>query len=282
MSRHQAVSLAGRHAVVTGASKGIGLAITRELAHRRCRVTTIARSTELLATMAADLGTNPLELDLAQLDHCAGLLQRIEGEHGKVDILINNAAHPGAGALAAVGAQTLRDALTVNLLAPMELSRQAAHLMQPRGAGTIVNMSSVAGELAMRNMSLYGAPKAALTHLTGYLQRELRGTGVNAMLVFLGEVAGTDLVKVASADPVVAQVVDRFAALPSLSTTAVASAIVGGIEEGRPRVILPRFLAPLFYLRRSPSLLTDLLIPRTAPTSSPEPPSVVHHLRDHA
>jgi short-subunit dehydrogenase len=260
MSRHQAVSLAGRHAVVTGASRGIGLAITRELIGRGCRVTTIARSAGLLATMADDLGTNPLTLDLADLDACAGLLRRIESEHGEVDIVVNNAAHPGAGALTNIDPRTLRDALTTNLLAPMELSRQAAGLMQPRGGGTIVNISSVAGELALRNMSLYAVPKAGLTHLTGYLQRELRGTGVNAMLVLLGEVAGTDLVKTASADPVVAQVVDRFAALPSLGPAVVASAIVDGVETGRPRIILPRFVAPLFYLRRSPSVLTDLLI----------------------
>lgn len=264
MTRGRTRSVAGQHAVVTGASKGIGLAITRELIDRGCRVTTVARSAGVLATMAGEMGTNPWTLDLSDLDACANLLERVEDQHGAVDIVVNNAAHPGAGALASIDSRTLRDALTTNLLAPMELSRQAAGLMQPRGEGTIVNVSSVAGELAMRNMSLYAVPKAGLTHLTGYLQRELRGTGVNAMLVFLGEVAGTDLVKSASMDPVVAQVVNRFAALPSLSPEVVASAAVDGIAAGRARVILPRFVAPLFYLRRSPSLLTDLLIPRGA------------------
>jgi short-subunit dehydrogenase len=138
--RGEDADLTGQHVVITGASKGVGAALASELISRGCRVTSVARTKELLREQAQQLGTNPVVQDLADPAACEGLLPRIEDEHGPIDVLVNNAAHPGNGAFTEVSAGYLREALAVNLGAPMELARQAAALMRPRGSGQIVTV----------------------------------------------------------------------------------------------------------------------------------------------
>ena len=251
--------LAAQHVVITGASKGVGAALARELTSRGWRVTSVARSGEMLQKQAQELGTNPVVQDLADPAACEGLLERIENEHGRIDVLVNNAAHPGAGALAEVSARLLREALAVNLGAPMELARQAASLMRPRRSGQIVMVSSVAAGLALRNGSLYTVPKGGLTHLRDSLAQELHGSGINVMLVALGIVKGTELLQLASQDPVMAQTAKHFARLPQMTPAAVAQGIADGVERSRSVLVMPRAYAPIVHLRRAPSLLSDLL-----------------------
>jgi short-subunit dehydrogenase len=254
------LDLSGAHAVVTGASRGIGAALTRELAARGCRVSTVARSTQVLETMAAELGTIPITADLANLDSLTGLLERIERDGGPVDLLVNNAAHPGVGALADRSCEELRAVMTTNLLAPMELARQAAGLMRNRRTGTIVTISSVAGEIALPHMSMYGTAKAGLSHFTNSLQRELAPHAVHVLLAVLGEV-DTGLVTVANEDPVVARITHRFARLPVLSAERVAKDVLDAVERRQRHLVKPGLLAPTCMLRRAPTRLADVLVP---------------------
>jgi NAD(P)-dependent dehydrogenase (short-subunit alcohol dehydrogenase family) len=132
-------------------------------------VTAIARSESLLREQSRELGTNPVVVDLADLAACRGLLEQIEDRHGQIDALVNNAAHPGPGPfvkVTAVTASELQNAVTVNLLSPMELTRQATALMHPRGRGRIVSVSSLAAGFALRNNSLYTVSKGGLSYLT--------------------------------------------------------------------------------------------------------------------
>jgi NAD(P)-dependent dehydrogenase (short-subunit alcohol dehydrogenase family) len=165
-SRRSGRDVRGQHVVITGASKGVGAELARVLSCRGCQVTAIARSESLLREQSRELGTNPVVVDLADLAACRGLLEQIEDRHGQIDALVNNAAHPGPGPFVKVTASELQNAVTVNLLSPMELTRQATALMHPRGRGRIVNVSSLAAGFALRNNSLYTVSKGGLSYLT--------------------------------------------------------------------------------------------------------------------
>jgi short-subunit dehydrogenase len=247
-----------KHVVVTGASKGVGAELARVLVSRGCRVTAIARSESLLQQQSRELGTNPVVVDLAELSACQGLLEHIESRYGRIDALVNNAAHPGVGAFAEVTASELQAALTVNLLAPMELTRQATALMYPRAAGHIVNVSSIAAGFTLRNNSLYTVSKGGLTYLTRSLSHELRDSGITVTLVVLGIVRGTELLDLVSQDPVMARTAKLFSRLPSTTPTAAATAIADAMERHSYLAVIPRAFAPLVRLRHAPDVIARL------------------------
>jgi NAD(P)-dependent dehydrogenase (short-subunit alcohol dehydrogenase family) len=257
-SRRPEQYLCGKHIIVTGASKGVGAALARELVSRDCRVTAIARSEELLRQQSHEIGTNPVVADLADFAACQGLLERIEDQYGTIDALVNNAAHPGPGPFADVTAIELRDAVTVNLLTPMELTRQAVALMRPRGTGRIVSVSSIAAGFALRNNSLYTVSKGGLTYLSRSLSRELRDHGISVTLVVLGIVRGTELLSLVTQDPVMARTAKLFSMLPSTTPSAAAARIADSMEQDRGLVVIPRAFAPLVHLRHAPDAITGL------------------------
>jgi short-subunit dehydrogenase len=251
--------LEGKHVVVTGASKGVGAALARELVMRRCQVTALARSDSLLREQSRELGTNPIAVDLADLPSCDDLLRRIEGLHGPIDVLVNNAAHPGFGAFTEMSARDVRDALTVNLLAPAELARQATTLMRGHGSGQIVNISSIAAGLTLLNDSLYTASKGGLTNLSRSLSHELRHSGINVLLVVLGIVRGTELLELISEDPVMARSTQLFSKLPTTTPRTAAVAIVDAVERERSLAVIPRAFTPLIRVRHGSDLITSRL-----------------------
>lgn len=255
------MNLTGRHVLVTGASRGIGLALARECVARGARVTMLASSPESITPAAAAVGGTPLVADLSDLGRVAGVLPEAERANGPVDVLVNNAARMGMGPLARLDAATLRGVLTTNLLAPAELSRGAAAAMVARRSGVIVAVSSLAGEMALRNVAAYGTSKAGLSYLSRALQRELAGTGVLAQLVLLGGV-DTDLLRENRADPVAGPASARLAkVVPTPSAEVVARRIAEHIESGRRRpLVLPPAATGAVALRHSLTSLSDLLL----------------------
>jgi NAD(P)-dependent dehydrogenase (short-subunit alcohol dehydrogenase family) len=182
------LDLDGRVAVVTGASKGIGLAVTQTLLREGARVVATSRTrTPDLDSLGQDLLHVPA--DLMDPDAPAEVIARAVEAFGGIDILVNNAGGPPPGAkLPRFGFLELtdddwRDMFEFNLYSAVRTSRAAVPLMLERGGGAIVNVSS---GLARHGSALnfdYSAAKAALINLTKSLSEELgpRGIRVNGV-----------------------------------------------------------------------------------------------------
>jgi NAD(P)-dependent dehydrogenase (short-subunit alcohol dehydrogenase family) len=190
---------AGRVALVTGASRGIGAAIARRLAAAGARVAIVARSLEpgsgghlagsleeTAALIAASGGTAfPLVADLSD-PACdrAAIVAACEDALGPVDILVNNAAACFYLSLDATSERRLRIAYEVNVITPYLLTKAVVPGMRARGAGWIVNITSaIVGTMHLDSpqqalSSTYAPSKAALDRLTVSLATELRGTGI--------------------------------------------------------------------------------------------------------
>lgn len=251
------MNIAGAHAVVTGASRGIGEAVTRELTGRRCRVTMIARTTASLEAIAIQTGATAVPMDLAAETRMDAAIADIEARLGPIDILINNAALGDVAPFLDLPAGASRRHINANLVAPMEMTRKVLPGMLERGRGTIVNVCSLAGEIATRNAAPYGASKAGLSMFTSYLQRELRRSPVTPMLLVLGEVETTMLDQV-RADPVMSRVAKRVGKLRALTPPEVALKLADAIEKDRRILVLPPAARPILSVRHIPSRLMDL------------------------
>jgi len=176
--------LSGKTAVVTGASRGIGLAVARELAVAGADVAVVARSEKGLASVAAEIGGHALRADLSLPEDIASLAERVDALFGGApDILVNSA---GAFSLAPFASTEVEDfdlQLAVNLRGPFLTIRAFLPAMTDRRSGHIVNIGSVAGRLAFPGNAAYSASKFGLRGLHEVLVAELRGSGVRATLV---------------------------------------------------------------------------------------------------
>jgi NAD(P)-dependent dehydrogenase (short-subunit alcohol dehydrogenase family) len=161
-------------AILTGASKGLGRALAGSLAERGWTLVIDARDPAALATAAAELpGAVAVAGDVADPAHRAALVAAAE-RLGGIDLLVNNASTLGASPLPrldAIGLDTLRRTLEVNLIAPLALAQAALPSLRARG-GRIVNITSDAGVEGYETWGGYGASKAALEQLSNVLAAE--------------------------------------------------------------------------------------------------------------
>jgi NAD(P)-dependent dehydrogenase (short-subunit alcohol dehydrogenase family) len=184
--------LTDKVAVVTGAGKGIGMAVTRALADEGARVVAGSRSTSSLDGLA---GVTPVAVDLSATDAPAQLVQRALDEHGQLDILVNNV---GAVKLRLDGFLTSTDddfawAMDMNFFIALRATRAALAPMVARGSGAIVNVCSVNAFFEPDGGTIdYGAAKAALLNLSKSLAQEFGPQGIHVNCVSPGPVS-TDL-----------------------------------------------------------------------------------------
>jgi uncharacterized protein len=256
-------TLSGSHAVVTGASKGIGHQLARELASRGAHVTVVARSEAPLKALADEINGSAVVADLSEPDDVDGLMPRIEHESGPVDLLINNAALALVDRLVDQAVTDIRASWALNCVAPAELTRQVLPGMLERRRGRVTNISSVAGITALPTLTTYGGTKAGLTQFTAALQRELRRTSVRVTIVQLGEVAGTDMMEQARRSPTIAAISKRFArvkAMPTITTATVARKVVDATVAGRRNLVVPARMGSFHTIRELPSRVNDLLM----------------------
>jgi NADP-dependent 3-hydroxy acid dehydrogenase YdfG len=187
----RATSLAGRTALVTGASRGIGAAVARRLAAEGARVALLARSETALRDLAAELdhGAIAIPCDLRRPDApevVAAALRAIGSD--APDIIVNNA---GAFLVAPAHETTVdafRDTLEVNLVGPFGLVRRFLPGMRARASGHVVTIGSIADRAVFPGNAAYAASKYGLRALHEVLRAELRGSGVRATLVSPGPV----------------------------------------------------------------------------------------------
>ena len=170
------LDLSGRTALVTGAARGLGKAIALRLAENGARVLVSGRDQAALADVGG--GTQPLVFDLDDSRACEAALR----EAGPIDILVNNAGMRDRRALADLPRDAFSAMLETNLAAPYDLARRIAPGMIERGWGRIVNVSSIAGQIARGDVA-YTASKGGLDALTRALAAELgpHGITVNAV-----------------------------------------------------------------------------------------------------
>jgi len=172
-------TLSGRTAILTGASRGIGLAIAARLAADGAKVCITARHPDELADAVASLPAGSA-IGVAggadDPDHRAETLDLVVAEFGGIDILINNAGiNPVYGPLAELDLGAARKILEVNVVSTLAWTQEALRrgLGQGPHGGSIVNLSSVTGAMPSPGIGWYGVTKAAVAHLTTTLSVEL-------------------------------------------------------------------------------------------------------------
>jgi len=183
------LGISGRVAVVTGAGRGIGLAITEALAGEGVRVIAGSRTTTPeLAKLAVDGAVLPVEVDLASP---TGPAQLVAAAGERVDILVNNVGSAPArtGGFLAVTEEEWYATLELNLLAAVRATRAALPLMLGQHRGAIVIVSSVNSTLADPNVIDYGAAKAGLANFAKALSKEVGPHGIRVNTVSPGPVA---------------------------------------------------------------------------------------------
>jgi NADP-dependent 3-hydroxy acid dehydrogenase YdfG len=173
-------------AVVSGASRGIGLATSRALAAAGYRVAMLARGADALTAAAGSIGERAVAIVCDVTDGLAldGALARVSDEFGEAPaVLVNNA---GFFSLATVDATTVddfRSAIDVNLVAPFRLVHAFLPAMRARRSGHIVSIGSIADHVAFPENAAYAASKFGVRALHEVLRVELKGSGVRATLV---------------------------------------------------------------------------------------------------
>lgn len=183
--------LEGRSALVTGASRGIGRATVRALAAAGAGVHAMARSGDALEALEAELeGVVALPADLSRDELLAPALDDlVETLGGPPDVVVNSAGVFDLAPFALTEPGTLDRSWRVNLRGPFLVLRRLLPGMLERDSGTVVNVGSVAGRVALPGNAAYSASKFGLRGLHEVLLEEIRGTGVRATLV---EPAATD------------------------------------------------------------------------------------------
>jgi short-subunit dehydrogenase len=217
--------------VVTGASAGIGEAIAAEARARGATVVGVARRDGV--DVRADLS------DPAQVD---GLVERIEAEHGPIDVWVNNAGIEVVGPFADATSDDVRSIHQLNLLAPIELCRQVIPRLEQRGRGHVVNVSSMASSAAFCGMTLYASTKAGLSSFHRVLRTEMRGSPVGLTVVEVGPIPTDMLDRVYACPPAERgfRRLRRLQLMPEIPRETVASGVVDAVERGRGTVRYPK------------------------------------------
>ena len=184
--------LAGRVAVVTGATRGIGRAIAFQLGRAGAAVVISSRKTDAVsatvqALEAERITTRGFPANVGRLDEARALIAHATSELGGIDILVNNAAvSPLYGPLTSMTESAFDKIMAVNVKAPLELACRALPIMAARGGGSIVNMSSVDGLRPDHDLAVYSASKAALISLTKAMALEWGAQNVRANAICPG------------------------------------------------------------------------------------------------
>jgi NAD(P)-dependent dehydrogenase (short-subunit alcohol dehydrogenase family) len=180
--------LAGKVAIVTGASKGVGALYAKALGDAGAQVACLARPSPELDAFPGAMAvpcdvSDPRSVDAA----VAAVVERF----GRLDILVNNAGSYVPQAIDELTDELVRRTLETNLLGPIWCSRAALPHLRKSGAADIVNVSSESVSMPFPMLSMYVASKGGLEAMSAAMQNELRGTGIRVTILRSGAVAGS-------------------------------------------------------------------------------------------
>ncbi len=168
------LNLEGKVAIVTGASRGLGHAAARALAEEGVRVLATGRSVAALEALAASYPGQiaAQACDMRDMTAVAALAEQAVARFGRLDILVNNAGIAPAGDFLEEPVERLQEVMTVNVIAPAVLSREAGRIMTAQQSGKIINIASISGIRGKAVLAAYSASKGALIQLTKALSAE--------------------------------------------------------------------------------------------------------------
>ena len=230
----------GCNALITGASAGIGREFARQLAGRARSMILIARREEQLLELNHELQQQHENLrvhirkaDLSNLVQLKELMESLDREQIKIDLLVNNAGLGDAGLFATSDPTRNEQMLLVNVVALTSLTRHLLPHMIAKRHGGILNVSSSAGFLPIPGDGVYAATKAYVTSFSEALRAELRGTGVSVCALCPGPVQ-TEFQEVARRQGVQPRLGPKFVVVP---VEQVVRDALAALESDRPLVI---------------------------------------------
>ncbi len=177
--------------IVTGASEGIGEAAARLLAREGAKVALVARSTEKLHALAAELpGAFPYTADLRNMDAVQGMIAAVRQHYGRIDVLVNNAGRGLHGTpVERIPIADYRELIELNVVSPLVAMQAVIPLMREQGGGLIVNISSRLSKMAVPGVGAYASTKYMLNCLTFTAREELAKDNIKVSLVLPGRTA---------------------------------------------------------------------------------------------
>ena len=234
------MKLNGCNVLITGASAGIGREFARQLAGRARSMILIARREEQLVELNHELQQQHENLrvhirkaDLSNLVQLKELMESLDREQIKIDLLVNNAGLGDAGLFATSDPTRNEQMLLVNVVALTSLTRHLLPHMIAKRHGGILNVSSSAGFLPIPGDGVYAATKAYVTSFSEALRAELRGTGVSVCALCPGPVQ-TEFQEVARRQGVQPRLGPKFVVVP---VEQVVRDALAALESDRPLVI---------------------------------------------
>jgi hypothetical protein len=249
--------LTGKVALVTGASSGIGLAVSEKLVGLGAQVAMVARRQAVLEEQVARLGegrAHAFAADVTDLEALVALPDRVVAHFGRLDILVNNAGLNHRGPILRHTARALGDVIATNLTAPIMLTRAAVEKLRPGGA--VVNVASIAGMIPVPHEAAYSASKAGLRAFTRSLREEF--PELHVATVCPGPVDTGFFGDVSEVPPLVFS-------QPMSTAAEVADAVIACILGAAAEIAIPRasgVLATLGYLFPSLSALLRPMLER--------------------
>ena len=194
--KRRAERLRGKTVVITGSSRGLGLALAEEFGRQGARIVLTARDPEELSrahqllldieAVAGPQDTLVIPADLRKPEDVERLVQRVTESWGAVDVLVNNAGIITVGPVENQGMSEFRDAMESNFFAGLNCTLSVLPAMLKRGTGTIVNITSIGGKLALPHLLPYTASKFAAVGFSEGLHAEMRSKGIHVLTVCPG------------------------------------------------------------------------------------------------
>ena len=232
-------SMHGRVVVVTGASAGIGRAAARRLVQAGATVVGCAREESRLRIAAQDVGMSAHRCDVAVPEERERLIESVLAEHGRIDVLVNNASLGWVGLVEQMEEDDVARLYTANVIAMVDLTRRVLPGMLSRGEGDVVMVSSAAAYVALPPLTVYSSTKWAIDGFVEGLRREVIGRGVRVHSVNPGPVRTEWLARSMGYQPVEGDSEQRLS--PGVPVDWVAAAIERTATSGYSRTVsVPR------------------------------------------
>ena len=188
------LNLAGKTAIVTGASRGIGPYIAKTLASKGVKIIAIARNLKGLEKTKIDIKLDDqncsiISFDLTQINEIENFVKHTWEDYGPIDILINNAGIENYQHFDHLSKKMLSDIISLNLRSPLEVSRSILPKMIKQKSGHIINISSLAGKKGVAYNSVYSASKAGLLMWSDALRQEYKDSPIDISVICPGFVS---------------------------------------------------------------------------------------------